>query len=304
MFNNIFNKYQDALKVLKDGRKNYQDEWKIFMKDNLRYIDYIKNMKEETIEELTYFLREEIYQAGDIIFKSGEPVNKLYMIANGEIDIIVKIEKKEVILDALYQACNIGEYGVLGDYKHTFTAKARKNGTHMIFLTKDSLEHCSEKFDDLSKEIDICKDFLENSGLPLVDFRLYRNLGSKKNTIEILKLAIARVMRINDALDANYSPEEITEILQSIQIKVFGDADDDENLQKNTNKMLQEVLHRLAHITQENQNLKFQLAKFQKKVSKIEKNVSLVKAEITGNPNTYQSNDSQSDEGGSYEEDY
>jgi CRP-like cAMP-binding protein len=300
LFYNIFNKNQVALKVLKDGRKNYQDEWKVFMKDNLRYITYMKSLDNDTIEDLTYYLKEEIYQAGDIIFRAGDTVNKVYMIANGEIDIFVKIGKKEVVLDVLYQACNIGEYGILGDYKYTFTARVKKDATHMIYLTKDCLEICRTNHKKLDTEIEICSDWLENSGLPLVDFRLYRNMDSKKCTIEILKLAIARVMRINDALDSDYTPEEITELLQRIQIRVFGEGNDDENLQKNSNRMLQEVLQRLAHMVQDNQALKLQIAKFEIKVSRIQKNVSVVKAEITGDPNTYMSSESSEpqEEGG------
>lgn len=293
-FNNVFNKYPDTLKALKDGRKNYQDEWKIFMKDNLKYFDYVKNCSDQTVEELTYYLREEMYQAGDVIFKAGQEVNKVYFIASGEIDIIVKIGRKEVLLDCLYQACNIGEYGVLGDYRHTFTAKAKKNATHMIYIPKDAISACRDRFKDFYKETEKCKEYLETSGLPLVDFRLYRNYSSKMKTVEILKLAIARVMRINDALEANYSPEEITEILQTIQIKVFGEGDDDGDLQKNSNRMLQEVLQRLAGIQQENSDLKLQLAKFDKKVVRIEKSVAAIKSEVTGNPNTYFSQESSS----------
>ena len=114
-----------------------------------------------------------------------------------------------------------------------------------------------------------------------------------KKTIEVLKLAIARVMRINHALEANYSPDEITEILQKIQIKVSGEGSDEDDLQKNSNKMLQEVLHRLTTISEENQILKLQIAKFENKMGKIEKNVSMIKSEVTGNLNTYVSDTSQ-----------
>lgn len=290
-FITIFMKFPEALQKLKDGRKEYQDEWKIFLKDNLRYIDYIKNLSDETVESLTYCLKEEMYDAGSFVFKAGAPVDKLYFIASGEVDIIVKIGKKEATLDTLYQACNIGEYGVLGDYKHTFTAKVKANGTHLVYIPKESLHIIKNQFEDLYKEIGECYDYLENSGLPLVDFRLFRPDDGRKRWKDILKLAIARVMRINMALEANYSPEEITEILQKIQIHVSGTGDDDDSLQKNSNRMLQEVLGRLTNMAQENQELKLTVAKLEKKLSKIEKNISHVKSEITGNPNTYLSSD-------------
>ena len=139
-FEMVFNRNQDALKILKDGRKKYQDNWKLFMKDMLRYIDYIKNCAEETVEELTYFLKQQTYNTGDVIFKSGDPVNKIHFVAIGEVDIVVQVGKKEVVLDTLFQACNIGEYGVLGDHLQTFAAVAKTNNTQIVTLAKESLK--------------------------------------------------------------------------------------------------------------------------------------------------------------------
>lgn len=284
VFYHVFSKYPDEFNAMKEARKNYQDEWKVFMKENLRFISFIKDCSEECVEELTYYLKDEIYNAGETIFKAGTPVDRAYFIASGEVDILVKIGHREVILDVLYQACNMGEYGVLGEFNHCFSCRARKNGTHVVYLPKEGIEACRVKFPILFKETEKARNFLETSGLPLVDFRLFRNFERKRNSIEVLKLAIARIMRINYALDASYSPEEITEILQKIQISVSGDGMDDENLQKNSNKMLAEVLSRLNIMTQENQELKLQLDKFNRKIGKIEKNVSEIKHEVTGKP--------------------
>jgi CRP-like cAMP-binding protein len=295
-FEIIFDNEPETMEKLKNGRKNYQDQWKVFQKDLLKYIDYIKHCSEDTVEELTYYLKEQNYEIGDTIFSAGQIVDRINFITNGEVDIIVKIGKKEAILDTLYQACNIGEYGVLGDYRHTFTARAKTKNVHIIYITKDSLTHCRNRFSDLYKEADKWIDFLENSGLPLVDFRIYRNSSRMKNTIEVLKLAVARIMRINDALEANYDPEEITELLREVQIKMIVEEEDDKDSQKNTNKLLQTVLQRIKSLQQENQELKFTLVKFEKKMAKVDKSVSAIKAEVTGNPNTHLSN-SSGDEG-------
>ena len=130
-FNHIFNKDAGSLKILKEGRKKYQDEWKVFLKSNLKNIDYMKRLPNEVIEEISYYLKEEFYESESIIFEAGAPVDKVYFILKGEVEILVKINKKEAMLDTLYQACNIGEYGVLGDYCHTFTAQAKTNQTHL-----------------------------------------------------------------------------------------------------------------------------------------------------------------------------
>ena len=92
-------------------------------------------------------------------------------------------------------------------------------------------------------------------------------------TKEVLKLAIARVMRINQALEANYSPEEITDILKKIQVKNFDVNEMDQSaLQKNSNLMLQTVLHKLTQLSQENEQLKFIIVKMEKRLERIEEN--------------------------------
>lgn len=114
-----------------------------------------------------------------------------------------------------------------------------------------------------------------------------------KNTVEVFKLAVARILRINDALEVNYDPEEITAILKEVQIRMIGEEKDDENLQKNTNKLLQTVLQRINSLQQENQELKFMLAKFEKKMGKVDKSVSAIKAQVTGKEDTYLSDSSE-----------
>ena len=92
-------------------------------------------------------------------------------------------------------------------------------------------------------------------------------------TKEVLKLAIARVMRINQALEANYSPEEITDILKKIQVKNFDVNEMDQStLQKNSNLMLQTVLQKLTQLSQENEQLKFIIVKMEKRLERIEEN--------------------------------
>jgi len=147
-----FSRDQEALEILKSGRNNYQDNWKLFMKTLIRYVGYIKQYSEETVEELTYLLKQETYNAGDIIFKSGDLVKKIHLVAIGEIEIMVNFGKKEVVLDTLFQACNIGEHGVLDDHRQTFTAVAKNNNTQVITLSKECLRIARQKFDDLREQ--------------------------------------------------------------------------------------------------------------------------------------------------------
>ena len=148
----VFSRDQEALEILKSGRNNYQDNRKLFMKTLIRYVGYIKQYSEETVEELTYLLKQETYNAGDIMFKQGYLVKKIHFVATGEIEIMVNFGKKEVVLDTLFQACNIGEHGVLDDHRQTFTAVAKNNNTQVITLSKECLRIARQKFDDLREQ--------------------------------------------------------------------------------------------------------------------------------------------------------
>ena len=145
--------------------------------------------------------------------------------------------------------------------------------SYFIDISKADLMQWIHRFELLREETDKCIDYLENSGLPLVDFRLYRDVNSSMKTKEVLKLAIARVMRINQALEANYSPEEITDILKKIQVKNFDVNEMDQStLQKNSNLMLQTVLQKITQLSQENEQLKFIIIKMEKRLERIEEN--------------------------------
>ena len=91
----------------------------------------MKSLSDDIIEEISYYLKDEAYEQDAIIFEAGSPVDRIYFILKGEVEMLVKINKREALLDTLYQACNIGEYGILGDYCHTFTAKANSPQTQI-----------------------------------------------------------------------------------------------------------------------------------------------------------------------------
>lgn len=171
-----------------------------------------------------------------------------------------------------------------------------------MYITADALSAAKEKFDDLKKETNLCMDYLENSGLPLVDFRLYRNntRKGKSNTVEILKLAIARIMRINEALGANYSPDEITELLKAVQIRFsFDNEADDHHLQKNTNKLLHDVMTKLQQMQMQGGEQRDHMSL---RLSKIEKDISKLKSSITGKAMSFKS--SKPSDNGDDEYDY
>jgi peptidoglycan hydrolase CwlO-like protein len=107
------------------------------------------------------------------------------------------------------------------------------------------------------------------------------NSSKLQNAVEVLKLAVARIMRIDDALETNYSPEEISEILKDVQIKVQGeDVDDDSNLLRGTNKLMRNAIKKIDNLQLENQELKMKLSSMDKKIGEISKTVNNIQDDM------------------------
>ena len=148
-------------------------------------------------------------------------------------------------------------------------------------MAKESLKGVKQQFDNLRTDTNNCIDWVELSGLSIVDFRIYMNSSKLQNAVEVLKLAVARIMRIDDALETNYSPEEISEILKDVQIKVQGeDVDDDSNLLRGTNKLMRNAIKKIDNLQLENQELKMKLSSMDKKIGEISKTVNSIQDDM------------------------
>ena len=92
-------------------------------------VDYFENLTSTSIEEIIYSLRDDFYEKSSVVFKQGELVHGLMFICEGELDIIVKMHgEQDIVIDTLYQGCNVGAYSLLSDSTYTFYGRAR---THL-----------------------------------------------------------------------------------------------------------------------------------------------------------------------------
>jgi len=120
--------------------KSYKDTYKEFQKELVQSVDYMANLSEDSIEEITYYLKQEDFEKDKIIFRAGDPVEKIYFITNGRINISVNYKDTEIPLDVLNRGCSIGSNGVVGQFNYNFTARAETKIT-LLTLSKDDLKH-------------------------------------------------------------------------------------------------------------------------------------------------------------------
>lgn len=140
------------------------------MKEMITNVDYFKALSEESIEEISYYCEQVFFEKDTVIFRAGDPIDRIYFVINGKVNVTIDINDIDVSIENLYQGCSIGCNGVLGDFRYSFTARTQTS-TNMYCITKDSLQTLINSCEDLDREIYRLKKFYQNSPMPHVDFR-------------------------------------------------------------------------------------------------------------------------------------
>lgn len=83
----------------------------------------------------------EKYSAGDVIFRAGDPAQHLYVVLDGEIEVLLG----DRVLNTLKEGELLGEMALIGDHKRSATAVAKTdcsltpiNERRFIFLVQQT----------------------------------------------------------------------------------------------------------------------------------------------------------------------
>lgn len=178
--------------------KAYNDTLKKFQKAVMSKI-YSAKLSDETLEEMTYSMKQNFYEQDNIIFSAKDRVDCLFLILSGKAELYVEISGKEILFDTLHQGCIIGLYGILGEHYHTFTCKVMTN-VHIYFITQDRLRRMINEFEDLEEVVKKTKSYIKNHGYPLIDYKIYYSLLKSSKKMRF-KSAIWRLKRIKYAFE-------------------------------------------------------------------------------------------------------
>ena len=114
-FKDMCQQHPELTLLLKEKMKTYNDKLKMFLKLILRTIPFMKNLSDDSIEEVSYHLKQSYYDPDEIIFRAGDPVDNIYVITRGEVELIANIDDQDFVAHHLYQGCFIGGYKILSD---------------------------------------------------------------------------------------------------------------------------------------------------------------------------------------------
>jgi CRP-like cAMP-binding protein len=93
------------------------------MMSTLRNVYYLKNVSQNSIEEVSFCLIQKYHDEGEILFRGGDPVDEIIFVASGSVSISVELLEKDVVIETLIQGSAIGFNGILKDSLHLVTAK-------------------------------------------------------------------------------------------------------------------------------------------------------------------------------------
>lgn len=129
-------------------------------------------------EELTYKIGHEFYEEGQIIFKTNDDVDKVYILADGAIDIYLSLSDEDLILDSMtVPGCVLCQLTILVPSPITYSARAAEE-TNLLVLERSDLEEMCTKLRDLDSAINKTREDIKADGMPMLDYQIQRRAST------------------------------------------------------------------------------------------------------------------------------
>ena len=116
----------------------------------------------------------------------------------------------DVSMDTLYTGCNIGAYSVLTGDHYTISDKVQINCT-ILTITSSNLVYLRKIFDEINSSINEYEDYINDNGLPLLDYKMCKTKHMELSPIKKFQIGIKRIIRIQRSRKTN----DITGILKA-----------------------------------------------------------------------------------------
>lgn len=267
--------YPEFYQKLKSNvRKLYVDKNKNFLYTLIRQVDYLQNLSMDTVEELCYSVKKEYIDVGSDLFRANDLTDQIYFIIDGQVDMYLNINMHDVHIETLYKGCIIGQNGILDNAFSQFVGKTSAP-TSVYVLEKSTLDHLRKELRDLDDAMSEATRKVKQSGIGLVDFRLYR-MGKVK-PIDIFKKAIRRAVMINRRLKEDMNNPTLLQVLKDLQTKQragvsFSEDDVTQPGQENTEinkEMFAKLINMIDVIQKDNFEKKNEIQKLETRIEKL-----------------------------------
>lgn len=134
----------------------------------LKQADIFDQLNETQLELIAQLCRERTYQMGEMIFPEGARSDELYVIAQGEVDILVnpalvsrnqEEPRAQATIATLRRGQSFGEIALVDQGLRSASARSVQSGTRVLVIARASLDALCEQY-------------------PQLGYRLMRNLAA------------------------------------------------------------------------------------------------------------------------------
>ena len=132
----------------------------------LKQSDVFYQLTPAQLELVANLCQESTYQAGGIIFKENSTGKELYIIAQGEVEILIQhgstessSKADEIVIATLRRGQSFGEVALVDEGLRSASARASQEGTRLLIIPRDRL-------------ITLCETY------PHLGYRLMHNLAA------------------------------------------------------------------------------------------------------------------------------
>ena len=120
----------------------------------LKQSDIFYQFTPTQLELVANLCQEVVFNAGDIIFQENSSSKELYVIAQGEVDILINrsmgnTEKKETAVARLRRGQSFGEVALVDEGLRSASARASQKDTRLLIIQREKLVVLCETYPQL-----------------------------------------------------------------------------------------------------------------------------------------------------------
>lgn len=130
-----------------------------------------------------------------IYLNKGSACTCVYIIVNGDLDILVGVDKTEKLIDTLYENWVIGTYYSITSDEYSISARAKTECT-VLKLPFEQVNKIRLEDDAVDTAICDCEEYIVKNDLPYWDYKFFRGDSREITPIQKFKNGIRRIMRI------------------------------------------------------------------------------------------------------------
>jgi len=156
----------------------------------LKQSDIFYQFTPTQLELVANICQEAVYNAGDLVFQENSNSKELYVISQGEVDIMINrgtgsLDKKDsAVVARLRRGQSFGEVALVDEGLRSASARASQKDTHLIIIQRDKLIMLCETYPQLGYRLmyNLAADLamkIRNTDLRIREQLLYRPTDKK-----------------------------------------------------------------------------------------------------------------------------